>query len=144
MFHMMLSGTCYRINPWNMFLMVQLTISQYWFKWWLGAKQATSHYLNQWWPSLLTHACVSRWVRWVRICTGICHVQVNWPVFVQTRVVNKLLLLQCPWKIPNTQNLIMSEAFAMTNHMLLGFTYANRLWNSYLLIIITGSKILIR
>ena len=29
------------------FLRVQLTIIQHWFRWWLGAKQATSHYLNQ-------------------------------------------------------------------------------------------------
>ena len=28
---------------------VQLTIFQDWFRWWLGAGQATSHYLNQWW-----------------------------------------------------------------------------------------------
>ena len=24
------------------------------FRWWLGAKQTTSHYLNRWWPSSLT------------------------------------------------------------------------------------------
>ena len=34
---------------WSLFLRVQLTIFQYWFRWWLGAGQATSHYLNQWW-----------------------------------------------------------------------------------------------
>ena len=34
---------------WRLFLMVQLTIFQHWFRWWLGADQATSHYLNQWW-----------------------------------------------------------------------------------------------
>ena len=28
---------------------VQLTIFQHWFRLWLGAGQATSHYLNQWW-----------------------------------------------------------------------------------------------
>ena len=29
---------------------------------WLGAEQATSHYLNPWWPSLLTHIVTrSRW-----------------------------------------------------------------------------------
>ena len=28
---------------------VQLTISQHWFRYWLGADQATSHYLSQWW-----------------------------------------------------------------------------------------------
>ena len=34
---------------WSLFLRVQLTIIQHWFRYWLGASQATSHYLNQWW-----------------------------------------------------------------------------------------------
>ena len=34
---------------WSLFPRVQLTIFQHWFRWWLGAVQATSHYLNQWW-----------------------------------------------------------------------------------------------
>ena len=34
---------------WSLFLCVQLTIFQHWFRSWLGTDQATSHYLNQWW-----------------------------------------------------------------------------------------------
>ena len=34
---------------WSLFPMVQLTIFQHWFRLWLGAVQATSHYLNQRW-----------------------------------------------------------------------------------------------
>ena len=34
---------------WSLFLRFELTIFQHWFRWWLGAVQATSHYLNQWW-----------------------------------------------------------------------------------------------
>ena len=34
---------------WILFLWVQLTIFQHWFRKWLDAVQATSHYLNQWW-----------------------------------------------------------------------------------------------
>ena len=34
---------------WSLFLRVELTIFQHWFGLWLGAVQATSHYLNQWW-----------------------------------------------------------------------------------------------
>ena len=34
---------------WSLFLRVQLTISQHWFRWWLGAVPATIHYLKQWW-----------------------------------------------------------------------------------------------
>ena len=37
---------------WNLF---QLTIIQHWFRQWLGAKEAKSHYLNQCWPSSLMH-----------------------------------------------------------------------------------------
>ena len=39
---------CLRFR-WSLFLRVQLTIFHHWFRWWLGADQATSHYLNQWW-----------------------------------------------------------------------------------------------
>ena len=35
---------------WNLFPRVQLTINRHCFRYWLGAGQATSHYLNQWWP----------------------------------------------------------------------------------------------
>ena len=34
---------------WKLFLRVQLILFQYQFRWWLGADQATSHYLNRWW-----------------------------------------------------------------------------------------------
>ena len=34
---------------WSLCLRFQLTIFQHWFRYWLGAVQATSHYLNQWW-----------------------------------------------------------------------------------------------
>ena len=43
--------------PWSLFLRVQLTITQYWFKYWLGAELATIHYLNQCWPDSLIHIC---------------------------------------------------------------------------------------
>ena len=34
---------------WSLFPRVELTIFQHWVRLWLGAGQATSHYLNQWW-----------------------------------------------------------------------------------------------
>ena len=34
---------------WSLFLRFQLTIFQHWLRLWLGADQATSHYLNQRW-----------------------------------------------------------------------------------------------
>ena len=53
-----------------MFPRVQLTIFQHWSRWWLGADQATSHYLNQWW--------LGYW----RICAslGLSELMVNSPV----------------------------------------------------------------
>ena len=40
---------------WRLFLRVELTIFQHWFRWWLGAVQATSYYLNRWW---LAYRCI--------------------------------------------------------------------------------------
>ena len=34
---------------WSLFPRAQLIIFQHWFRQWLGAVQATSHYLKQWW-----------------------------------------------------------------------------------------------
>ena len=34
---------------WKLFPEVQLLTFEHWFSWWLGAGQASSHYLNQWW-----------------------------------------------------------------------------------------------
>ena len=41
---------------WSLLLRVQLTKIKHWLKWWLGAEHVTSHYLNQWWPTLLMYA----------------------------------------------------------------------------------------
>ena len=35
---------------WSLFPCIHSTIIQHWFSLWLGAKQVTNHYLNQWWP----------------------------------------------------------------------------------------------
>ena len=52
-------------SHWNLLLRLQLTISQHWFRYWLGAEEATSHYSNQCWPCLLTHTCFTR-PQWVK------------------------------------------------------------------------------
>ena len=58
-------------------------ICHQWFKWWLGAAQATSHYLNRWWFRLLTYICVTR-PQWVNnIWSHECNVSHN----VSTRFV---------------------------------------------------------
>ena len=50
---------------WNLVLRVQLTINQHWFRYWLVAFLAPSHYQKQCWPSSLMHICSTRG-RWVK------------------------------------------------------------------------------
>ena len=65
---------------WNIFPWVQLTISQHWFRYWLGAGQATSHYLDQWWLISLTHICGTRgrWVKWSTQHVTVYYLLVLW------------------------------------------------------------------
>ena len=50
---------------WSLFLRVQLTIFQHWFRKWLGAGQAPNHYLNQCRLNLMTDIWVTRY-QWVK------------------------------------------------------------------------------
>ena len=43
----------------NIFLMGLLTSNHHCFRWWLGAEQVTSRYLNQWRSRLVMHLCVT-------------------------------------------------------------------------------------
>ena len=45
---------------WSLFLSIQLTMSQHWFRYWLGAEQVTGRHLKQW-PIKLMHICRARW-----------------------------------------------------------------------------------
>ena len=56
----------------NSFPSVQWTIFKHWFRKWLGSRQATSPYLNQWWPSLVTYNCVtlSQWIKGYSLASG--------------------------------------------------------------------------
>ena len=51
---------------WSSYLRVHLTACQHWFRLWLGVEEATSHYLNQCWPSLPTQICGTR-RRWDKL-----------------------------------------------------------------------------
>ena len=37
-----------------------MPIGHHWFMQWLGTEQVPSHWLNQWWPSSVTHTCITR------------------------------------------------------------------------------------
>ena len=55
----------------SLFLRVQLTIFQHCFRKWLGAGQATRHYLRRWWL-IYWHIYASlgpQWVEWFILCT---------------------------------------------------------------------------
>ena len=47
-FSWMKINKCWLRFQWSLFSRAQLSIFPYWFRQWLGAVQATSHYLNQW------------------------------------------------------------------------------------------------
>ena len=70
---------------WSLFLRVQLTKFQQWFRLWLGADRATSHYLKQCWPSSPTHICVTRG-RWVNLPLDACQ---------RTLIDKHLVLVRC-------------------------------------------------
>ena len=57
---------------------VQLTITQHWLRWWLGVEEATSHYLNQCWPSSLKHISGTRG-RWLNAHYNEDH---YWIIFI--------------------------------------------------------------
>ena len=87
-----------------MFLRVQLTIFEHWFWWWLGADQATSHYLNQWYPRLPTHICVTRpqWVKsindindWIGITSAKLY---RLWLFINT-IIHRWIMLYNNWPI---------------------------------------------
>ena len=113
----------YRLKfQWNLFLRVQLTIFQHWFRLWLGAGQATSHYLNQWWSSLLTHICVSRpqWVNysWSSIspnlkCQDRPHILPSW---VSCGVSNEQKL-KVTWRKAKNLGLVMNNKHQLGHGM---------------------------
>ena len=88
---------------WSLFIRVQLTISQHWFRWWLGADQATSHYLNQWWldyrriyASLglneLKSMCENAWGQ---ICIDVPKLMISHPMFymVKCHMISSALII---------------------------------------------------
>ena len=78
---------------WSLFLRFELTIFQHWFRWRLGADRATSRYLNHWWSSLLTHACVTRphWVKLWLDQTNIHYNDVTWAAWRFKTPASRLL-----------------------------------------------------
>ena len=97
---------------WSLFLRFELVIFQHWFRWWLGADQATSHDLNQWWlvyrriyaslglnelnkQRVLMHGHQGWNVR-----HGLCHIYM---IYVYIWVVYSFCLFCCLFIIVTTQ-----------------------------------------
>ena len=71
---------------WSLFLGFQLTIFQRWFRYWLGAEQATSHYLNQWW---LDYRCIC--VNELMCHWSITHIVIRTPKSIITAPADVLI-----------------------------------------------------
>ena len=76
---------------WSLFLWVQLTIYQHWFRLWLGAKEATSHFLNQWCPDSKVHG-TNMGPTWVLSAPDGPHVG---PINIAIRMVNCIDAYMC-------------------------------------------------
>ena len=55
---------------WNVLSIVQSSTGKYCIRELLGTETATSYYLKQWWPSLLTHICAT-WSQYIRYMTSL-------------------------------------------------------------------------
>ena len=78
---------CLRFD-WSLFLRLKWTVFQHWFRWWLGANQATSHNLIQWWYSLLAHKWVTR-PQWIKMPNCVEYIQRYLPSHWRRYI--------CPW-----------------------------------------------
>ena len=70
----------------SLFLRVQLTITQHWFRYWFVDYSAPSHHVNQCWPDSLTHICCTRGdeLSHLLICVRFCRSHLrrhNWNTF---------------------------------------------------------------
>ena len=81
----------------SLFWGVQFTIPQHWFRWWLGAKLATSHYPNQCWPDSHQQWCTEKLP-----CLVIGHslTEAEWCIYVSENLLiidtyNGLSSIQC-------------------------------------------------
>ena len=74
---------------WSLFLSTKLTVNQCWFRWWLGAKQVTSHYLKQCWPSSLMPICGTRgiWVDSAQLQKLIIHNSMHYSIIFHPLVL---------------------------------------------------------
>ena len=112
---------------WSLFLRVQLTIFQHWFRWWLGADQATSHYLNQCWPDSLTHICDTRG-RWINCKSDL----MIFGYFLALLFVNSHLVACCvkAWRIFILWPILLITVFTCIHRLLTANYVSIQSWSS--------------
>ena len=76
---------------WNFLPRVQLTIFRHWFRWWIGAGQAPSHYLNQW-MLVYWHIYASLGLNELTSIWRHCYVRRNNNFHYESRLFSKCLL----------------------------------------------------
>ena len=89
---------------WSLFLRFKLTIFQHCFRWWLGASQATSHYLNQWW--------FDYWCRYVWL--GFNELTIQGPDY--SRQSRSIAWLFMPWGCVSPWVILPKEQQNITKH----------------------------
>ena len=99
-----------KISP-KIFLRLKLTIFQHWFRYWLGADQATNHYLNQWW--------VVYWRIFTSLGLNECRNMPNNPTQIQRKVV---VLQIFQWNCCIHYDVIKWKHFRVTGHLCGEFT----------------------
>ena len=82
---------------WSLIKRVLLTISQHWLRYWVGAQQATIHYLSRWWPSCFMQ-CGTTKAQWV-IILRYTNPQIYWlfifSIFIFSSIGLTKELLEC-------------------------------------------------
>ena len=111
----------------NLFLIAQLTVYQHWFRQWLGAEQATSHYLKWWLHSLLTHICVTR-LNWYQMqskfemftCNEPCaRIWLQGPgrVITSHNIFRNIVTCPCPASGAHYSDVIMGSISSQINSL---------------------------
>ena len=88
---------------WSLFLRIQLNIFQHRFRWWLGADQATSHYLNQW------------WLFYWRIYASLGLNELNFRAIIQTKSQSLTTNSPAPWPVASPASASGTRSYETTS-----------------------------
>ena len=104
---------------WSLFPRIQLTIFQHWLRWWLGAVQATSHYLNQWW---LLYWRIYALLGLNELRCFFCMKHICWLLAACKAPINMKLNSSCGNRVPNSMYITGTRHFRNTSCIFYGFS----------------------